>query len=86
MSVATQPAPWGVTRVTAFDPSAPVDVPHVELDPVSQTGRYFDPAGRPIEAGRHGSGKVTSRPTKTAASDGQKRTRDDDSTLDYSSD
>ncbi|GGO74424.1 hypothetical protein GCM10012289_47040 [Nonomuraea cavernae] len=78
--------PWGVTRVTAFNPSARVEVPRVELDPVTQTGRYFDPSGQPIEAGRHGTNKETNKNTTTSCSDSTRPAKDHDNTIDYADD
>lgn len=82
----TTPKPWGLTHVTPLDPSTYIDMPHAELDPETQTGRYFDPMGQPIEAGKHGTNKPTNRPTKTSGSDGDKPSSDDDNTTDYGND
>lgn len=38
-----------------YPPSAPLPYARVELDPVTQTGRYYDSAGRPLQIGKHGS-------------------------------
>jgi putative ATP-grasp target RiPP len=87
MTVATQRRPWGTSRVTAFDPSASVEVPHVELDPETQTGRYLDPAGQRIEAGKHGTNRETTKNTQTSQPDGSTPGKgDSDSATDYSDD
>lgn len=57
--------PWGLDRMTAFPHPIQVGHARVELDPDTQTGRYFDPSGQPIEAGRHGTGTDTSPATGT---------------------
>jgi len=80
------PHPWGSTRVTAFDPSARTGIPHVELDAETQMGRYFDPAGQPIQAGKHGTNRETNKPTTTSGPDGKQPSKDTDNTIDYASD
>lgn len=81
------PIPWGITRVVPFDPAAAVTVPYVELDPETQTGRYFDPSGQPIKAGKHGTNKQTVDNTKTSSRDGQNpQSPDTDSIIDYADD
>ncbi|MUL41586.1 putative ATP-grasp-modified RiPP [Streptomonospora sp. PA3] len=46
--------PWGLGRMAPYPPSEPLPYAHAELDPHTQTGRYFDASGRPLEAGKHG--------------------------------
>ncbi|MEU8247022.1 putative ATP-grasp-modified RiPP [Nonomuraea sp. NPDC048916] len=72
--------------MTAFAPSARVEVPYVELDPVTQTSRYFAPSGQPIEAGRHGTDKETNKNTTTSGSDSARPAKDHDNTIDYADD
>ncbi|MEU5525061.1 putative ATP-grasp-modified RiPP [Streptomyces sp. NPDC047860] len=58
------------------------------LDPVAQTARYADAAGRPVEMGKHGTSKTIGTPSVSGGGDGngpQPQTQDD-STTDYESD
>lgn len=82
--------PWGLTRVTARLPMA-TPLGRAELDPVTQTARYFDEHGQVIEMGRHGTNKQTSTTSYSGGSggtDGQgpKPQVSDDSTTDYEPD
>ncbi|MEV0300765.1 putative ATP-grasp-modified RiPP [Streptomyces prasinus] len=47
------PAPWGLRRMAPYPALAP-SYARVELDPVTQTGRYFDAAGQAMEMPGHG--------------------------------
>ncbi|MEV6981181.1 putative ATP-grasp-modified RiPP [Sphaerisporangium sp. NPDC051017] len=87
MTVTTQRRPWGASRVTPFDPSAGVEVPRVQLDPETQTGRYYDPEGQPIKAGKHGTNVETNKATTTSTRDGKEpQNPDSDSTTAYDQD
>jgi putative ATP-grasp target RiPP len=55
----------GTRSHAPFPQTADVAHDRVELDPVTQTSRYFDVSGRPIEAGKHGTGTDTRPPTGT---------------------
>ncbi|MEU9889735.1 putative ATP-grasp-modified RiPP [Sphaerisporangium sp. NPDC051011] len=59
----------------------------VRLDPDSQQAVYVGPGGQPIEAGKHGTNKQTSRSLTTGGGDGQDPTPSDDTAAtDYDSD
>ncbi|WP_067071128.1 putative ATP-grasp-modified RiPP [Carbonactinospora thermoautotrophica] len=45
--------PWGVRRMKPFKRTPLPEIGRMELDPDTQTTRYFDRAGRPIEMGKH---------------------------------
>lgn len=57
--------PWGLDRMRPFPHPLEPGYTHVELDMATQTGRYFDPSGQLIEAGKHGTGTDTQPPTAT---------------------
>ncbi|WP_133739637.1 putative ATP-grasp-modified RiPP [Actinorugispora endophytica] len=64
-SPSEHPRPWGLSRMAPYPASAPRPYSRVELDPQSQTGRYFDPSGRPLEAGKHGTNAEVQSPYET---------------------
>jgi putative ATP-grasp target RiPP len=57
--------PWGMSRLEPYRRTLPLPFARVELDPVTQTGRYFDASGEPVELGKHGTSRLTSLPTAT---------------------
>ena len=76
------PRPWALGRIE--EPAHRVVLPYVrvELDSDTQTGRYLDQAGRPIELGQHGTQQPTSQGTATSY-DGR---QDRDNNPDYAQD
>ncbi|MEV5681529.1 putative ATP-grasp-modified RiPP [Streptomyces sp. NPDC052179] len=56
--------PWGVRRMVPYPTFAPT-YDRVELEPVTQTGRYFDPAGQVMEMPAHGTSTGTNPATNT---------------------
>ncbi|MBT2468935.1 putative ATP-grasp-modified RiPP [Streptomyces sp. ISL-66] len=58
------PAPWGLRRMTPYPAQAP-SYGRVELDPVTQTGRYFDATGAVMEMPGHGTSSGTNPSTNT---------------------
>lgn len=62
---ASTPRPWGLRRMEPYANTELLSYTHVGVDPVTQTGVYLDPCGRPIEAGRHGTGTDTKSATGT---------------------
>lgn len=58
--------PWGLSRMEPFPPTEPLRYDRVEVDPTTQTGRYLDPTGTPLEAGDHGTNKSQASPYQTA--------------------
>lgn len=81
-------APWALGLVTDRLPIAPPAWARVELDPATQTARYTDPAGQPVQMGGHGTNKTTGTTTTSGGSDGKNPTpqTNDDSNVDYTSD
>ncbi|MCO6009330.1 putative ATP-grasp-modified RiPP [Actinoallomurus purpureus] len=80
--------PWAMRLVTDRLPLGPPAYATVSLDPPTQTGRYFDPIGQPIEMGRHGTSKTRGTASMSGGGDGkdpQPQTQDDNTT-DYESD
>ncbi|MFI2377519.1 putative ATP-grasp-modified RiPP [Streptomyces sp. NPDC018964] len=64
------PAPWGLRRMAPYPAFAP-GYARTELDPVTQTARYFDAAGQPVMMPGHGTSTGTNPPTNTGnSSDG----------------
>ncbi|WP_327378589.1 putative ATP-grasp-modified RiPP [Streptomyces sp. NBC_01216] len=58
------PVPWGVRRMAPYPAFAP-GYAKVELDPTTQTGRYFDHAGKPLMMPGHGTSSGTNPSTNT---------------------
>jgi putative ATP-grasp target RiPP len=58
----------------------------VTLDPATQTARYFDPAGQPMEMGKHGTSRRAA--SFSGGGDGQnpQPQSQDDNTTDFESD
>ncbi|MFJ7266350.1 putative ATP-grasp-modified RiPP [Streptomyces sp. NPDC099050] len=64
-------APWGLRRMTPYPAFAP-SYGKVELDPVTQKGRYFGADGNVMEMPGHGTSSGTNPATNTGnPSDGQ---------------
>lgn len=58
--------PWGMRLMTGRFPAAPVPYDRVEIDPITQTARYFDAAGGLLEMmGKHGTNKEVNTPSKS---------------------
>lgn len=58
------PVPWGLRRMAPYPALAP-GYARTELDPVTQTTRYFDAAGQSVEMPGHGTGTGTNPSTGT---------------------
>lgn len=70
-SGASTPVPWGLRRMVPYPAFAP-GYARTELDPATQTARYFDADGQVLEMGKHGTSTGTNPPTNTGnPSDGQ---------------
>jgi putative ATP-grasp target RiPP len=79
--------PWGLSRMAPLSPASPASYRTVHLDPVTQQAVYVGQDGQPIEAGRHGTNKQTSKAQTTGGSDGQTPTPPDETTVtDYDND
>ncbi|MEU3945795.1 putative ATP-grasp-modified RiPP [Streptomyces sp. NPDC029526] len=88
MTTLAPAAPWALRLVSDRLPVGPPPYATVALDPVTQTARYTDAAGRPVEMGRHGTSRTTGTASVSGGGDGngpQPQTQDD-STTDYESD
>lgn len=69
MSIAVQP--WGVKRLAPYPNTVRYPFTRAEIDPETQTTRYFDAAGRAVDmSGGHGTNQSTSSPTSTGADSG----------------
>lgn len=81
-------APWAMRLVTDRLPVGPPSYAAVTLDPSSQTARYTDTVGRPVEMGKHGTSKTTGTASMSGGGDGQnpQPQTQDDNTTDYESD
>lgn len=81
-------APWAMRLVTDRLPVGPPSYAAVTLDPGSQTARYTDTVGRPVEMGKHGTSKTTGTASMSGGGDGQnpQPQTQDDNTTDYESD
>ncbi|MFH8748211.1 putative ATP-grasp-modified RiPP [Streptomyces rimosus] len=63
-SGAPTPPPWGLRRMAPYPSFAPAYA-RTELDPETQTARYFDAEGRPVLMPGHGTSTGTNPPTNT---------------------
>ncbi|WP_428934855.1 putative ATP-grasp-modified RiPP [Streptomyces sp. ACT015] len=74
--------PWGAGRLAPY-PHV-IHRPHasVTVDPDTQLGRYLDREGRPVEMGRHGTGKGTETTTTTNSDSAPDEGHDQDSEQD----
>lgn len=81
-------APWAMRLVTDRLPIGPPSYVAVALDPLSQTARYIDSAGHPVEMGKHGTSRTTGTASMSGGGDGQnpQPQTQDDNTTDYESD
>ncbi|MEF9905543.1 putative ATP-grasp-modified RiPP [Streptomyces sp. P9-A2] len=88
MTTLVSEAPWALRLVTDRLPVGPPSYAAVTLDPVTQTARYTDAAGRPVEMGKHGTSKTTVTAPVSGGGDGNgpQSQKQDDSTTDYESD
>lgn len=80
--------PWGWSRMTARIPTGPSWYATADLDPATQTGRFYDSDGYLIEMGKHGTNVTKGTPSVSGGGDGngpQPQTQDDNTT-DYDSD
>lgn len=75
-SGAITPAPWGVRRMAPYPAMAP-SYARAELDPTTQTTRYFDAGGGVLEMPGHGTSTGTNPATGTSP-DGNGSTQDSD--------
>ncbi|MEU3749113.1 MULTISPECIES: putative ATP-grasp-modified RiPP [Streptomyces] len=57
-------APWGVQRMAPYPAMAPAYA-RAEIDPGTQTARYFDAAGQVMEMPGHGTSTGTNPATNT---------------------
>ncbi|MFD6907597.1 putative ATP-grasp-modified RiPP [Streptomyces sp. NPDC060077] len=88
MTTLAPEAPWALGLVTDRLPVGSSPYATVTLDPVTQTARYADTAGRPVEMGKHGTSRTTGTASVSGGGDGngpQSQTQDDNTT-DYESD
>lgn len=58
------PAPWGLRRMAPYPAFAP-GYARAELDPATQTTRYFDTLGQPVMTPGHGTSSGTNPSTNT---------------------
>lgn len=58
-------APWGLRRIAPYPPAEAADHARVELDPVTQSARYFDSSGAPAMSPGHGTSSGTNPATGT---------------------
>ena len=81
--------PWGITRITRRLPLAPLGYASITLDPGTQTARFHDQAGQPLDMGKHGSNSGSPTTSKSQqGGDGNTAgpNVDDDSTTGYGTD
>ncbi|MEU0806676.1 putative ATP-grasp-modified RiPP [Streptomyces sp. NPDC005970] len=88
MATLAPEAPWAMRLVTDRFPVGPPSYATVTLDASTQTARYTDTAGRPVEMGKHGTSKTTGTASMSGGGDGQgpQPQTQDDNTTDYESD
>ncbi|MET7904062.1 putative ATP-grasp-modified RiPP [Streptomyces sp. NPDC005355] len=88
MATLAPEVPWAMRLVTDRLPVGPPSYATVTLDPTTQTARYTDTAGRPVEMGKHGTSRTTSTASMSGGGDGQnpQPQTQEDHTTDYESD
>lgn len=74
--------PWGVGRLAPYPTTTRRPFVSVRLDPQSQLGVYTDRDGRPVEMGKHGTGKGTETSTYTNLDSAPDQGHDQDSEQD----
>lgn len=57
--------PWALSRMRTYPVTDGPTYSWVEIDPVTQTARYFDSQGWPVAMPRHGTSTGTNPPTAT---------------------
>ncbi|MGW0865350.1 putative ATP-grasp-modified RiPP [Streptomyces sp. NPDC002611] len=57
--------PWGLRRIAPYPAVESPDYASVELDPATQTARYFDASGAPALSPGHGTSSGTNPATGT---------------------
>ncbi len=72
------PRPWALRRMRPYPGWEAPGYARAVLDPETQTTRYFDEAGRPVEMGKHGTSTGTKPPTGTGGPDGNGPSADTD--------
>ncbi|MEU8761019.1 putative ATP-grasp-modified RiPP [Streptomyces sp. NPDC048659] len=68
--MATAVQPWGTGRLALYPNTIELPYTRTELDPDTQTTRYFDADGRRVDMGEHGTSTSTSSPTSTGSDGG----------------
>lgn len=88
MATPTAQAPWAMQLVTDRLPVSPPSYAAVVLDGATQTARYTDAFGQPVEMGKHGTSKTIGTASFSGGGDGQnpQPQSQDDHTTDYESD
>lgn len=66
----TAVAPWGTKRLALYPSITEVPYVRTEIDPDTQTTRYFDANGNRVEMGGHGTGTATANQTSTTSDGG----------------
>ena len=84
----TECVPWGVRLMADRLPEAPPAYARAELDPASQTARFYDAGGFIVDMGKHGTNRTRGTATRSGGGDGKnpQPQRTDDNTTDYESD
>ncbi len=75
--------PWALSRVSEIPDTVQLGYTSVDIDPATQTARYWDAHGmlvEPIEAGKHGSIRNTSKATATGGDGSGRNPRTDNDT------
>lgn len=88
MTALTSSVPWAMRLVSDRLPVGPPAYATVLLDSATQTARYLDPAGEPVQMGKHGTSKTSGTASMSGGGDGEKPQpqKQDDNTTDYASD
>ncbi|MFJ3194708.1 putative ATP-grasp-modified RiPP [Streptomyces griseoviridis] len=81
-TVTSDARPWGVGRLAPYPSVAERPHASVTVDPDTQLGRYLDRDGRPVEMGKHGTGKGTETKTTTNSDSAPDEGHDQDSEQD----
>ena len=81
------PQPWGLSRMRPYPEVIEVPYSSAVLDPETQTGLYFDAAGRLVEMKHKKTNRATEQKTRVSKGDGRSpSTYDNDATQDSETD
>lgn len=85
----SQVTPWGMSQLAPYPNTAHLPHSRIDIDPATQTSRYFTADGHRLDMPKHGTGTDTASQTQTGGDSGGKNPaapQDDDLVHDTDSD